>query len=216
MLVRMGVQADFTFTARFNVAPTQEAPIVTCGADGLIALAPARWGLIPVWAKDSKGSAALINARADGLLTKQPFRTAYQRRRCLVLGDGFFEWKKMARCKQPVYFRMREGRPFAFGGLWEEWRDGERFVRSFCIITVEPNELCAPVHDRMPLILPESAFQEWLDPNASTESLGKWLKPAQADQMESWFVGERVNSPSVDSSDLIEPVRVMLQSELGL
>ncbi len=124
LLVRFGFQADLAFTPRYNIAPTQGASIVTVAADGTPEHKRARWGLVPSWAKDEKIGASLINARGETVATKPSFRTAYKKRRCLVLGDGVYEWQKRPDGKQPIYICLREGAPFAFGGLWEQWRQG--------------------------------------------------------------------------------------------
>jgi putative SOS response-associated peptidase YedK len=137
---------------------------------------------------------------------KPAFREAYRKRRCLVLADGFYEWQKVAGGKQPIYIRMHEGRQFAFGGLRERWHDGERRVESFTIITVEPNELCAKIHDRMPLILREEDFTAWLDPETGAERLTALLKPYRADEMESFPVSKLVNSPRNETAECVKPL----------
>jgi putative SOS response-associated peptidase YedK len=130
MLARLGVEADLDFTPRYNIAPTQDAWIVTQSDDGTRILKRARWGLIPFWAKDEKIGNSLVNARSDSVATKPAFRSAYKKKRCLVLADGFYEWQKMPTGEQPFYIRVREGGPFAFGGLWERWGDAEKWRAS--------------------------------------------------------------------------------------
>src|SRR5678816_1550608 len=120
LMVRFGFQADLAFTPRYNIAPTQEASIVALGEDGRSEHKRARWGLLPVWTKGSTIPASLINARAETVASKPSFRASYLKKRCLVLADGFYEWKKRPEGKQPIYIRMREGAPFMFGSLWEE------------------------------------------------------------------------------------------------
>ncbi len=144
-LVRMGIAAaeQLDFAPRYNIAPTQNASIVAQREIGPLELRQARWGLIPFWARDEKIGNSLINARSETVATKPAFREAYRKRRCLVLADGFYEWQTTPSGKQPIYIRLHEGRAFAFGGFWEQWRDTSHAVESFCIITVEPNELCA-------------------------------------------------------------------------
>jgi putative SOS response-associated peptidase YedK len=127
---------------------TQETSIAALGEDGRPEHKRARRGFLPVWTKGSTIPASLINARAETVASKPSFRHSYQKKRCLVLADGFYECWKGPEGKEPIYIRMREGVPFAFGGLWEEWRGEERMVESFCIVTTPPNELCATVHDR--------------------------------------------------------------------
>jgi putative SOS response-associated peptidase YedK len=208
LLVRLGVSASeqLSFTARYNIAPTQDAWIVAQREDGSVELKQARWGLIPFWAKDEKIGNSLINARCETLATKPAFRQAYRKRRCLMLADGFYEWQKTGGGKQPTYIRLLEGRSFAFGGLWEKWRQGERLVESFCIITVEPNALCAPIHDRMPLILGEEDFAKWLDPSTGADELSALLKPYAASEMECFPVSKLVNSPVNESAACVERV----------
>ena len=123
------------------------------------------WGLIPSWAKDAAIGNRMINARADGVASKPSYRAAFKARRCLIAADGFYEWQKLdAKRKQPWYFRLKDDEPFAFAGLWESWKspDGQT-VESCTLITGEPNELVAPVHDRMPVILPPERYNVWLD-----------------------------------------------------
>ncbi|HEV8542279.1 MAG TPA: SOS response-associated peptidase [Verrucomicrobiae bacterium] len=208
LLVRMGVSASeqLAFTPRYNIAPTQNAWTVARREDGAHELRQARWGLIPSRADDKKIGNSLINARSESIATKSLFRDAYRKRRCLVLADGFYEWQKTSGGKQPIYIRMREGRGFAFGGLWERWRDGERLVESFCIITVEPNELCATIHDRMPLILRGEDFAKWLDPSIGPAGLSALLKPYAAAEMECFPVSKLVNTPANESAACVERV----------
>ena len=156
--------ADAKFCASWNLAPTDPAPIVRYDAKaGSRAFDVMRWGLIPYWAKDIKIGFSTINARAEEVDTKPAFREAFQRRRCLVPLDNFYEWKKTATGKQPYAVGLQGGRLMAIAGLWETWRSpaGER-VRSFTIITTTPNELCAELHDRMPVVLKPDVWPVWL------------------------------------------------------
>jgi putative SOS response-associated peptidase YedK len=171
----------------WNVAPTRDVYAVL--SDGSTRHLDAfHWGLVPPWAKDPKVGARMINARAEGLATKNAFKPAFRKRRCLVPADGFYEWRKpsadgprKAR-KQPFFIHHPGGEPYAFAGLWEVWRaaDGEQEpLRSCTIITTDPNEVLATIHDRMPVILPRSAWDTWLDrDNDDLDLLGKLLVPA--------------------------------------
>src|SRR6185369_12290160 len=188
MLASVGLQADLAFVPRYNIAPTQEASIVALGEDGKPEHKRARWGLLPVWTKGSTIPASLINTRAETVASKPSFQASYLKRRCLVLADGFYEWQKRPEGKQPIYIRMREGRPFVFGGLWEEWRGEEGMVESFCIVTTRPNELCASVHDRMPLILREEDFARWLDASTKQRTVDALLRPYASAEMECYPV----------------------------
>jgi putative SOS response-associated peptidase YedK len=195
-LVRMGIeQAEIDFVPRYNLAPTQLASIVLAGENGP-ELRRARWGLIPSWAKDEKIGNSLINARGETVSTKPAYRNSFKKRRCLVLADGFYEWRKVPGGKQPIYIRLREGRPFVFGGLWDRWNG----LETFTIITTAPNELCSTIHDRMPVILHETDVLKWVDPAAPLEEVSSLVRSYTADAMECFPVGNQVNSPRVDSS----------------
>lgn len=206
--------AELPFTPRYNIAPTQDAWIVCASGNDTPRLKQARWGLIPFWASDEKIGNSLINARAETVATKPAFRRAYEKRRCLVLADGFYEWKKQPGGKQPIYIRLKEGAPFAFGGLWERWHTADREVESFCIITVPPNELCATVHDRMPLILGERSFAQWLDAKASGPAVNSLLRPYASGQMECFPVAKHVNNVRNESEACVQRVETLpLESE---
>jgi putative SOS response-associated peptidase YedK len=191
---------------RYNIAPTQDVPIVrrTRAGDGR-ELLMARWGLVPYWADDVKIGSRLINARAETIERTPAFREAYQRRRCLVPADGFFEWRKEGKTRQPLLIRRKDQEPFAFAGLWERWRqpDGE-IVRSCSIVTCPANALVAPVHDRMPVILDPGDYERWLDPGATDGRT--LLQPCPADWLEAYEVSPRVNSPANDDPDCIAPL----------
>ena len=192
---------------RFNIAPSQAVAVVANNAERTLELF--QWGLIPSWAKDPKIGNKLINARAETLPEKPSFRAALKRRRCLVLADGFYEWKKEAAGgKTPMFIRMQDGRPFAFAGLWETWQSPDGSLLKTCtIITTEPNQLMAGIHNRMPAILPPAAYDQWLTagelPTPEAMSL---LKPYDPAQMQAMPVSPRVNSPAVDTPELIQPV----------
>src|SRR3990172_141257 len=164
-------------TPRFNIAPTQ--PVAVIPNIGEYRLDYYVWGLIPSWAKDPEIGSRMINARSETLAEKPAFRNSYRRKRCLVLADGFYEWKQLegGKAKQPVYIYMKSRQPFAFAGLWDLWHapDGSE-VRSCTIITTQPNELLQSIHNRMPVILPSQAQPAWLDPSEqSPDRLSKFL-----------------------------------------
>ena len=195
---------------RYNGAPGQHLPIVLRGPEtGRRRLVALRWGLIPYWAKDAEIAYSTINAMAETVTIKPAFRDAFKRRRCLVPADGFYEWKKLddAETKQPYRFIMRGGSPMAFAGLWEQWNDpanGET-VRTFTIITGEPNALCAPVHNRMPVILDPADFPAWLgEVPASSDELQALLQPYPAERMEAHMIGPRIENVKNDDAALIE------------
>ncbi len=192
--------------ARYNVAPTQEVPIVRRRADGTSReLALARWGLVPHWAKEPSIGNRLINARGDSVATKPAFRDAFARRRCLVVADGFYEWRKDPGGKQPFVFRPADGRPLAFAGLWSLWRpsDGEP-LHTCTIITTDANATVAPVHDRMPAILEPQDHDAWLAAPAA-EAL-PLIRPLAADRLVGTPISRRVNNVRNDGPQLIEPL----------
>jgi putative SOS response-associated peptidase YedK len=189
---------------RFNVAPTQEVAAVL-EEDEQRKLEMLRWGLIPSWADDPAIGNRMINARSETAAQKPSFRSAFRKRRCLVLADGFYEWQKTASGKQPYYIRMGDGSPFAFAGLWESWGKYGEEVRSCTILTTEANGLVGEIHHRMPVILPAEEYDLWLDPDmGEAEPLLDLLRPYPDDLMEAYPVSRFVNSPSNDSEQCVE------------
>ena len=192
---------------RFNVAPTQG--VLTVVSDGAANHAMSmRWGLIPFWAKDPSIGSRMINARAETVLERPAFRHAFQRRRCLVLADGFYEWKGVGRSRVPMRVVLRSGEPFGFAGLWESWvSPDETLIHSCIIITTTPNAMMEPIHNRMPVILPREKEALWLDPSQSDYgSLRDLLVPYPADEMEAYEVSRLVNSPRNDTPDVMARV----------
>ncbi|GFE72271.1 SOS response-associated peptidase [Chroococcus sp. FPU101] len=196
-------------TPQYNIAPTKAVAAITLNAkSSQRQLKGLRWGLIPSWAKDDKIGYRLINARAETLSEKASFRNAFKNRRCLILADGFYEWQKTEKQKQPYYFQLRDKKPFAFAGLWETWQppDGE-MIASCTIITTEANELVKPIHNRMPVILSPDAYDQWLDPKVKQpEILTPLLKPYDEQAMETYSVSHAVNRPSHNQPNCIEPL----------
>jgi putative SOS response-associated peptidase YedK len=199
-------------TARYNIAPTQPVAVIA-NQDGPRRIELFQWGLIPSWAKDPKIGNSLINARSETVAEKPAFRAALKRRRCLVLADGFYEWKKektdgRAR-KTPMHIQLADGKPFAFAGLWEVWKApgaaDEQALKTCTIITTTPNELMGSIHDRMPVILPPQAYAKWLSPAEITaDEAAALLKPFDAAPMKARPVSTRVNSPQYDGPELLE------------
>lgn len=188
---------------RYNIAPTQPVAVIR-PADSGRELTLMHWGLVPSWEKDPSGAARLINARAETIATRPAFRSAFRQRRCLVPADGFFEWKKVGKTKQPYYLTLRSGDPFAFAGLWEHWGHNGSAIHSCTIITGEPNELAAPVHDRMPVILRPEDYDRWLDRRrCDRDELQSLLTPYPAEEMRMQPVSTLVNSPRNDSPECI-------------
>lgn len=203
---------------RYNIAPTQEVPIVRLSAfldeaAGEAAgharareLALARWGLVPFWAKDPSIGNRMINARGETVAQKPAFRAAFSKRRCLVPADGFFEWQKTDAGKQPWYIHAVGGEPLALAGLWELWNppDGGAPLASCAIITTRANEFMRPLHDRMPVVLDAEARDAWLSGDTSPDQLQALLAPAAEDALEAWPVSRRVNSPFNEDPSLVE------------
>jgi len=196
---------------RYNVAPTQA--ILGIANDHPDEFEHFVWGLIPSWAEDPSIGNRMINARAETLAEKPAFRTALKRRRCLVIADGFYEWKVepgggKKPIKTPMFIRMKDGKPFAFAGLWETWHDrtgGGSEVRSCSIVTTSPNELMKDIHDRMPAIVPPARYQDWLQKGElDSDRAAALLGPYPADEMEAYPVSTYVNSPKNEGEKCIE------------
>jgi putative SOS response-associated peptidase YedK len=192
---------------RYNVAPTQLIATVRAPSDiKHRELALCRWGLIPSWANDPAIGNRMINARAETAAEKPAFRSPLRHRRCLVLADGFYEWQKQEAKKQPYYFRMRDGKPFAFAGLWDRWHEGDQAVETCTILTTEANDLVRPIHERMPLILAPEDYDRWLDPAVQKpEQVKPLLHPYRSDVMETYPVSSTVNNPRNDVPRCVEP-----------
>ena len=208
----------------YNVAPTEPVMVVRQRDDRRV-LSRVRWGLVPTWAKDPATGNKMINARAEGIEEKPAYRRAFVKRRCIIPADGFYEWQVVGEPrtpkgrppKQPYFIHRRDGEPMAFAGLWEVWKVPEGFgdvagaddgwLRSCAIVTTKANELLTPVHDRMPVLLPESAWSTWLDPgNDDVGTLTDLLVPAPDDELELWPVGPLVNKPEHKGSEVAKPV----------
>jgi putative SOS response-associated peptidase YedK len=196
-------------TPRYNIAPTQPvATVLIKPEDTQRQFQMLHWGLIPSWAKDAKMGARLINARAETVTEKPSFRAAFRKRRCLVLGDGFYEWQQQEKKKQPYYFRLNDGQPFAFAGLWEHWQasDGE-VIESCTLLTTEANQLMQTIHDRMPVILQPKDYDLWLDPNVqNSDLLQPLLRPYSAEEMTTYPVSTKVNKPTNDTAECINSI----------
>jgi putative SOS response-associated peptidase YedK len=193
---------------RYNIAPSQPVAVIPNTGDNKVSMY--RWGLIPSWSKDPTIGDRMINARVESLAEKPSFRNAYKRRRCLILSDGFFEWKQNPdlKSKQPMYIRLRDGKPFAFAGLWEIWNapDGSE-IRSCTIITTQPNALLETIHNRMPVILQPGSYNRWLaKEDQQPAQLDDLLAPYPASEMSAFPVSKMVNRPELDRPELINPI----------
>ena len=198
--------ADFPLRPSYNIAPTQNVPVVV-NEDGN-RLTTCRWGLIPPWSKDMAIGSRMINARAETLAEKPSFKNPFKKHRCLVVADGFYEWKKSPAGKVPTYIHMADGTPIGFAGLYSDWTSPEgEAIRTCTIVTTEPNELLAPIHNRMPVIIPPDKREQWLDPDLQDSTmLSPLLTPYPAGEMEAWEVARAVNSPSNNSPENLRPL----------
>ncbi|WP_421120104.1 SOS response-associated peptidase [Aquihabitans daechungensis] len=205
-------QPERALEASWNVAPTDDVYVVL-ERDDVRLVAEHHWGLVPFWAKSAAVGNKMINARADGLATKGAFKDSFARKRCIVPADGFYEWQRLPgqKVKQPYLITRRTGEPLAFAGLWSSWKppgtDGSERLRSATIITTTPNDLMATIHDRMPVILPASAWDEWLDPaNTDVDGLERLLVPAPSDVLTMRAVSTEVNNVRNQGAHLIDPI----------
>lgn len=190
---------------RYNIAPSQ--PVAALIRDEKTKLDFLNWGLVPSWSKDPSIGSRMINARCETLAEKPSFRGLLKNRRCLILADGFYEWKATGKRKQPYYIRLKSRDPFCFAGLWSEWLspDGSE-IRSCAIITTQPNELMQEIHNRMPVILSRKAREAWLDPSIiRKEELLDLLKPYSTEEMEAFPVSTFVNLPSNNTLACCQP-----------
>jgi putative SOS response-associated peptidase YedK len=201
---RFGVSLNEPLKSRYNIAPTQNIPIITNLKPREITLA--RWGMIPHWAKDEKSSYSMINAKAETIEEKPTYKGPFKSKRCLIPADGFYEWKKTGTKKVPFRFTRKDGKLFAFAGLFDEWEKEGKQVISCTIITTNANPLLAKVHDRMPVILDEKQEKAWLS-ETSADNLKGMLKPYPSDQMASVQISDKINSPKNDSKDLLSAVK---------
>jgi len=196
---------------RLNVAPTDEAAVVVQREDHR-AISAYRWGLIPHWSESASTGNRMFNARAETLDRNPAFRYAFSKRRCLIPADAYYEWKRAGKVRQPYAVVRPDGRPIALAGLWAGWKDDDtgEVIRSFTIITAPANEMMAPVHDRMPVMIPEDAWDRWLDPGRlegeALAELKGLLVPSDEDWLERYPVSRRVNNVRNDGPDLVEPI----------
>jgi putative SOS response-associated peptidase YedK len=210
LMEQLGVEDPREFVSRYNIAPSTVIPAVRTTAAGQREPAGLQWGLVPHWSKDASGGARFANARADGVATKPAFRDAFRKRRCVVPASGFYEWQTIGRLKYPWYFEMADGKPFVFAGIWERWRSADGVELQTCsLITTTPNDVVRPLHDRMPVILPREAIDQWLDPAVNDPTqLEPLLAPLPAEKIRATPVSPRVNSVRNEGPECLEPAPV--------
>jgi putative SOS response-associated peptidase YedK len=212
-----GIDEEFSWTPRWNIAPTQKVPVIRHSTTNGRSFNLVRWGLIPSWATDASIATRTINAMSETASRKPAFRDALHSRRCLIPVDGFYEWQSIgSKQKQPFSIGMLDGSVFAFAGLWDCWRDSTgQPVETCTILTTTPNALVADLHNRMPVILRSESYQLWLDPNVRNPSLvAPLLHPFAANQMKKYPVSTRVNRPENDDPECAEECAVALPQSL--
>jgi putative SOS response-associated peptidase YedK len=211
-------EVQWAFEPSYNIAPSQDiACVIGNGGNRLVKF---RWGLVPFWAEDPSIGYKMINARAETLAQKKSFARVFKTQRCLVVADGFYEWRKLTDGKRkiPMYVHLRADRPFGFAGLYENWKSKDgKLLQTCTIITTQPNELMMSIHNRMPAIITPNERNVWLNKEIQDpEVLMPLLRPYDSTSMEAYMVSTRVNSPSYNEPDCIEPVRNGQQEDLTL
>lgn len=194
---------------RWNIAPTQPVPAVRAGPQGQRRLSMLHWGLVPSWAKERAIGARMINARAETVAEKPAFRSAWKQRRCLVLADGYYEWQATAAGKQPWFIRRADREPFGLAGLWESWVEspGAEPLESCTILTTAAPPSLAAIHERVPVVIPATAFDRWLAPQGvDLDAFAALLVAPSAGSLQAHRVGRAVNNARHDGPELIEPV----------
>ena len=206
---RFDVKVDSNYKPRYNCAPSQNLAVISNFDPG--SLSYFRWGLIPFWARDPKIGYRMINAKAETITEKPSYKNAFRRKRCLVLSDGFFEWKKVGeKEKTPYRILLKEESLFSMAGIWDAWKNEEgEIINSFSIITTVPNDLMMNIHDRMPVILHPADESKWLGDTAP-EVLLELLRPFPAEKMTAYPVSKLVNSPVNDRPEILDPVEYYL------
>lgn len=208
-----GVSASIELQPRYNIAPTQYIAAIREDADKERELVTLRWGLVPFWAKDPSIGNRMINARAETVAEKPSYRAAFRHRRCIVLADGFYEWRRENDAKTPYFISLASGEPFALAGLWENWTDKEsgESLQTATLITTEANDFMRSLHHRMPVIMQSDAAGEWLAGSAEPMQRATELTP----ELQAWPVDRRVNNARNEGEQLIDPAGDILRREGG-
>lgn len=191
------------FAPHYNIAPTQLQWTISRDDERAPIARQMKWGLVPSWAADPSIGNRMINARAESLSTRRAFRESFQTRRCLILADGYYEWKVVGKSKVPFYFRLNDGRAFGLAGLWDRWERGDTVLETCTVITTYSSPQAATIHDRMPVLLVDDATKWWLDDSASDRDLQSLLAPYNRKDLELYEVGRFVNKADNDSADCI-------------
>ena len=210
-----GFQTRIDWEPRFNVSPTQIMPVIVWD-EAQPVVRPMKWGLIPFFSKEPKMLFSAVNAKAETLNSKPMWKRLLQKKRCLIPADGFYEWERSGKISQPYYFRLKDGEPFAFAGIWDRWRANDRVINSCAIITTKANELLATIHTRMPVILPPELYDFWLNEDSREPELKDILMPFPAAEMTSHAVSYEVNDVRNEGEHLLRPVEPNIGVNLRL
>ena len=194
------------FVPHYNIAPTQLQWTISRDDALAAGVRQMKWGLVPSWATDPSIGNRLVNARAESLSTRPAFRDSLRTRRCVILADGYYEWKVVGRSKVPFYFRLNDGRAFGLAGLWDRWERDDTVLETCTVITTDAGSRSASIHDRMPVLLVDDATTQWLDDSASDRALQSLLAPYDGSDLDLYEVGRFVNSAGNDSADCIARV----------
>lgn len=201
-----------TLPPRYNIAPTQDV-LTVVEREKTREARMLQWGLIPFWSKEPRG---IINARVETIAEKASFNESFQKRRCLIFADGFYEWERSGKISQPYYFQLKDGEPFAFAGVWDKWRANDRVITSCAIITTKANELLSTIHTRMPVILPPELYDFWLNEDSREPELKEILMPFPAAEMISHAVSYDVNDVKNEGEHLLRRVEPNIGVNLKL
>lgn len=207
-------EIEWAWEPSYNIAPGEQlAGVINKGKNILVSF---RWGLVPWWAKDPQIGYKMINARAETLTEKRTFSRSFQKHRCLIVADGFYEWRKIDKRKYPVYIHLRSGRPFGLAGLYDRWKSPDgKLIASCTIITTKPNTLIEPIHNRMPVIIRPRDREVWLDKNIQDpQELMPLLQSYKADEMVAYNVSPKVNSPKFNEPNCIKPIDELEQRDM--
>ena len=199
------ISIEISHKERYNIAPTQEAPVVL-NSEGSRKLVGMRWGLIPPWVKEKKSATPLINARSETVQQKPAFKNSFRNHRCLVPADGFIEWIRGEKAKTPCYIYMKPETLFAFAGIWSLWNGEQPALKTFSILTTEANSLLKPIHHRMPVILKSAQYNTWLDPETGDDTLLSMLLPYSTEGITTQTISREINSPKNDHPGCLAPV----------
>ncbi|MBX7164944.1 MAG: SOS response-associated peptidase [Pirellulales bacterium] len=206
LAIHFGIDEPPALRPRYNIAPTQDVAIVRLAPDGHRELVELRWGLVPSWSQDPTIGSRMINARGETLAEKPSFRAAFKERRCLIPADGFYEWLKVDKQKQPQFIHLPDDEPFAFAGLWEAWRGSDPPLETCTIVTTEANSRLRGLHERMPVILDPADYAAWLDPQLrDPQRLMPLLAARPNALLETRPVSRRVNAPTYDDEGCLAP-----------